>query len=94
MKPKKLNLREIHSLYILLRSCLPHKEEEYLIDEISRMIEMMESGDTLIQAIEIMYPKRKFNRNNAMELLLLFTRGLKEIEFFEYILFINGMKRG
>jgi hypothetical protein len=58
------------------------------------MIEMMESGDTLIQAIEIMYPKRKFNRNNAMELLLLFTRGLKEIEFFEYILFINGMKRG
>jgi hypothetical protein len=91
---KKLTLREIHSLYLLLRSSLPQKQETYLIDEIDKMIGMMESGETLIQAVEILYPKKKINKNNSIELLTLLVRGLKENEFFGYVEFINGIKRG
>lgn len=94
MKPKKLNIQEIHKLYLLLRSCLPQKEEMYLIDEIEKIVGMMESGETLIQAVEIMYPKNKINKENPLEILLLFIRGLKQNEFFEYAIFINGIKRG
>lgn len=94
MKPKKLNLHEIHKLYLLLRSCLPQKEELYLLDEVDKMVGMMESEETLIQAIEIMYPKKKISRNNPIELLFLFTQGLRQNEFFEYAIFINGIKRG
>lgn len=89
-----MTLQKIHQLYLLLRSCLPHKEEEYLIDEIEKMVGMMESGETLVQAVQLMYPKKKIDRNNPLELLLWFIRGLKENEFFEYASFINGIKRG
>ena len=89
-----MNLREIHKLYILLRSCLPQKEEPYLIDEIEKMVGMMESGETLIKAVELMYPKKKFDANNPLEVLLLFIQGLKQNEFFDYVNFINEIKRG
>lgn len=89
-----LTLREIHKLYLLLRSCLPEKEEAYLIDEIEKMVDRMESGETLIQAVEILYPKKKFNRENPLEILLLFIQGLKQNDFFDYVLFINKIKRG
>lgn len=94
MKPKNLNLQEIHQLYLLLRSCLPQKEELYLLNEIEKMVGMMESGETLIRAIEIMYPKKKIDLGNPLEILLLFIRGLKQNDFFEYAQFINGIKRG
>jgi hypothetical protein len=89
-----MNLQEIHKLYLLLRSCLPQKEEPYLIDEIEKMVGMMESGETLVQAVELMYPKKKIDKHNPLELLLLFTKGLKQSEFFDYVNFINGIKRG
>lgn len=94
MKPKKLNLHQIHRLYLLLRSCLPHKEEAYLIDEVEKMVGMMEDGDTLFRAVELMYPKIELDTRNPLEILLLFVQGLKQNEFFEYADFINGMKSG
>jgi len=92
MKPKKLTLREIHSLYLILRHALPEKEETYLIDEIEKMVGRMNSGRTLVRAIEIMYPKLNFNHNNPLELLFLLIKGLKQNDFFEYVAFINGIK--
>lgn len=94
MKPRKLTLREMHRLYLLLRDCLPEKEERYLIDEIGQMVERMKNGNTLIRAIDILYPSKKVDYGNPLELLLLFVRGLKQNEFFEYASFINGIKRG
>lgn len=94
MKPRKLTLREIHSLYLVLKDSLPEKEESYLIDEIQKMVGRMESGDVLLKALDIMYPKKKINQNNPLELLLLLIKGLKANEFFEYVQFINGIKRG
>lgn len=91
---KQLNLREIHKLYLLLRHCLPENEERYLIDEIEGMVDRMDSGDVLVQAIQIMFPKLKFNSGNPLELLLLFVKGLKQNSFFEYAVFINEIKRG
>ena len=94
MKPKKLTLREIHKLYLLLRHSLPEKEESYLIDEIERMVSMMEGGEVLVRSVQILYPRAKINKNNPLELLLLFIQGLKQNEFFDYVSFINGIKRG
>lgn len=90
-KPKKLTLREIHELYLLLRSCLPEKDETYLIDEIGRMISGMKNGETLIHAIEIMYPKKRLNKNNPMELLALFIHGLRQNDFFSYVQFVRDL---
>lgn len=67
---------------------MPHNEERYLVDEIEKMVGMMESGETLVQAVEIMYPK-KINRDNPLEILALFIKGLKQNEFFEYANFIK-----
>jgi hypothetical protein len=90
-KPKKLTLRQVHSLYLLLRSCLPEKEERYLIDEIGSMVGRMKSDGTLIRAVEIMYPKRNFDKKNPMELLALFIRGLNQNDFFSYVQFLRNM---
>lgn len=84
----------MHRLYLLLRDCLPEKEERYLIDEIEAMVGRMKNGNVLIRAIDIMYPKQKTDYGNPLELLLLFIRGLKQNDFFEYASFINGIKRG
>jgi hypothetical protein len=89
-----LNLRQIHKLYLLLKDCLPEKEEDYLIDEIESVIERMQSPNTLFRAIEIMHPKKEVDAGNPLELIFLFTQGLKQNEFFEYTHFINGIKRG
>jgi hypothetical protein len=94
MKPKKLNLHEIHRLYLLLRSCLPEKEEAYLIDEIEKMVGMMENGEVLLRSIEIMYPKVEIDTRNPLEILLLFTDGLKCNDFFEYVSLVREIKRG
>lgn len=94
MKPKKLNLHQIHKLYLLLRDCLPEKDEVYLIDEIEVMVSRMRNGTILFRAIEIMYPRLEIEANNPLEILSLFVKGLKQNEFFEYVGFINGIKRG
>ena len=91
---KKLTLREMHRLYLLLRDCLPEKEERYLVDEIEAMVGRMKRDRTLILAVEIMFPESKIDRNNPLELLILLIRGLKHNDFFEYVSFVNKLKDG
>lgn len=55
------------------------------------MVEKMESG-TLVRAVEILYPKKKFDKENPLQVLLLFIQGLKQNDFFDYALFINKIK--
>lgn len=93
MKPRKLTLREIHKLYLLLRHSLPEKEEQYLIDEIEAMVGRMKSGIALVKAVEIMYPNKDFNHNNPLEILLLFIKGMKQNEFFDYVVFVKNINR-
>lgn len=92
MKPKKLTLREIHKLYLLLRHSIPEKEEPYLLNEIEKMVNMMEGEQVLIKAVEILFPKLKVNKDNPFELLLLFIRGLKYNDFFDYASFVKGIR--
>lgn len=94
MKPKKLNIQEIHRLYLLLKDTLPEQEELYLIDEIEGMVGRMHSGRTLVKAVDIMYPRKELDVHNPLEMLLLFIQGLKENEFFYYAKFINGITSG
>lgn len=64
----------------------------YLIDEIEKMIDMMEGEEVLAKSLEILYPTNKIN--NPIEMILLFVRGLKENEFFDYVLFVDGIRNG
>lgn len=91
MKPKKLNLREIHSLYRLLEHSLPREEENYLIDEIDEMLSRIESS-ALMDSFDILY-KGNWRKKNDIELLILFIRGLRENDFFNYVTFIQGFKK-
>lgn len=84
----------MHKLYLLLRKYLPEKEEKYLIDEIEKMVGRMNSGVPISKSLDILYPNLNIDRNNPLEILLLFIRGLKQNSFFEYVEFINGIKRG
>lgn len=92
MKPKKLNLTEIHRLYLVLRHALPDKEEALLIDEIEKILQRAEPN-TMMRCLEIMYSKKP-NKSDPFNLLLLFIKGLQINDFFEYSNFINGLKRG
>lgn len=86
---KKLTLREIHALYLVLEHALPEKEEDYLIDQIDSLLSRAKEG-TIVRSLEIM--KIKTEKKSDIQLLILFIRGLKENNFFEYVEFIKGLK--
>lgn len=88
-KPKKLNLRQVHSLYLLLRHALPEEEERYLINEVEYILEHSKQG-TLRKAVEILYGKVPENLNGLMALDL-FTKGIIENNFFEYVHFVRNL---
>ena len=85
---KKLTLREIHSLYLILKDCLPAKEEDYLLDEIDKVLDAI-TPDALMKSMQIL--KRDFSNKQGIEILNLFIAGLKENNFFEYVHFIKGL---
>ena len=87
-KPKKLNLRQIHSLYLLLKPFLPPKEEKYLIDEVEKIVDRMNDA-IFLESLRIMYSKPV--KGNPVELLFYFIRGMKQNTFFEYVEFIQGL---
>lgn len=92
MKPRKLNLTEIHRLYKVLETSLPEKEEELLIDQIDEIVQRGDP-DLMERCIAIMYPKPP-KETDPFSLLLLFIKGLQDNNFFEYTNFITGLKRG
>lgn len=87
---KKLTLREIHALYLVLEHALPEKDEDYLIDQIDGLLNKAKAG-TIVKSLEIM--KVKTEKKSDLQLLLLFIRGLKENNFFEYAEFVKGLKK-
>lgn len=89
LKPKKLTLRQIHSLYLLLRHALPKKEEKYLIDQIQYILQHAEKG-TVRASLNIMYELR--SEPNPIQAITLFTKGLQENGFFDYVAFLKGLR--
>lgn len=87
-KKKKLNLREIHKLYILLKDSLPEKQEEYLMNEILYIMENI-SVEKFRDSINILYPKLK--TKNSLQIAQLFITGLSKNSFFEYVFFAKGL---
>lgn len=87
-KKKKLTLREIHKLYLLLKPCLPEKDEEYLIDEMEAILDKI-TPDIFTQSLRLL--KKDFSKKNGLEILTLFMSGLRENGFFEYVHFIRGL---
>lgn len=89
MKVRKLTLREIHKLYLLLVHTLPKKEEEYLVDEIDRILDKI-SPSEFMESLSILY-KQNLSKKNDIELFVLLIRGLRENKFFEYAHFIKSL---
>lgn len=88
MKPRKLNLRQIHELYLVVRHSLSENQEVYLIDELEGMFRRAEPG-MIWKALEIMY--KKPNPKNGLEATAMFVEGIKSSEFFAYVEFINSL---
>ncbi len=89
-KKKKLTLREIHQLYLLLKPCLPEKEEEYLVYEVITIMEKI-SPESFIESMKILHGN-KFNfKQNPGELALAFVGGLKKRDLFSYVHFIKSI---
>lgn len=88
-KPKKLSLREVHSLYLLLRHALPEKDEELLIDQTQYIFKHMRPG-TLLSSLKIMY-KTLPKDLNGITASTLFMRGMKENKFFGYTDFLRKL---
>lgn len=88
-KKKRLNLKEMHSLYLTLKDCLPEQEEKLLIDQLKKMLEKM-TPEMFIGAYRIMYGKapQKTSLHTSVE----FIQGLKECNFFEYISFLDKLR--
>lgn len=88
-KPKKLNLRQIHELYLVLQHALPKEDKELLVDETRYILQHARPG-TLLSALKIMYRSlpRKLNGITASTL---FMRGLQENNFFSYVDFLRSL---
>lgn len=89
MKPKKLNLKEIHRLYLVLKHALPEKEEVLLIDQVDEMLNKI-SPSEFMESLSILY-KQNPSKKNDIELFLFLIRGLRENNFFEYAHFVKGL---
>lgn len=88
MKPRKLNLRQIHNLYLTLRHALGEVEQTYLIDELEGIFRRAEPG-TIWKALEIMYSKP--NPKSGLEGTRMFVEGIKVNEFFSYVEFLKSL---
>lgn len=89
MKPRKLNLTEIHRLYLVLKNALPKDEEAFFIDQIEQIIQAGEP-ELMERCIEIMYPKPP-KESSPLDFLFLFIKGLQDNDFFEYAHFIKSL---
>jgi hypothetical protein len=87
-KKKKLTLREIHKLYLLLKNCLPEKEEEFLIDEIDVILDKA-TPEQLTESFKIL--KKDFSKKGGLEIVTLFIEGFRENNFFDYVHFVRGL---
>lgn len=88
MKPRKLNLTEIHRLYKVLEDSLPEKEEALLIDQLDKMLDKITPSE-FMESLSILY--KDTSKKNDIELFLFLVRGLKENAFFEYARFIKSL---
>lgn len=88
--PKKLNLTEIYSLYLLLGKGLG---KQYLLDEIIQMLKTL-PPENVKKSLHLMYDT--VSLDNPMMVGLMFVRGLKANKFFEFQMFmetINGRSK-
>lgn len=76
-------------LYQTLQSGLSEKSKEYLIDELDSMLRNLSSFQ-FNRSLELMYEKVDLSQN-PVELLLLFTRGIKKNNLFDFSDFIQRL---
>lgn len=89
IKPKKLTLQEMWSLYLMLKDSMSDKE--FLIDEVDDMLDKM-APDVFIKSLVIMYPKYDATKFLPVEHLTNFIAGLKSSRLFEFVKFIEAIR--
>lgn len=93
MKPKKLSLNEVWSLYKVLKKDKKYEQKEYLIDEIISIMEML-SQEEFLYSLEILYPKIIFEKYHPVELATLLVDGLDKNNFFAFEDLMKGLNNG
>jgi hypothetical protein len=88
---KRTNLREIHKLYFLLKDALPEKEEEYLVNEVIKIMEKIDP----VNFKKVMYVLRgdRFDFKNPGKIAFMFVEGIKKVSFFSYVAFMKSISK-
>lgn len=90
LKPKHLNFDEMWKLYKILKPSLPNKNEKYLIDEVSKIMQNINNA-TFKDSLLFIYGYGFQTNRVPAEFLVLFIRGLKENDFFTFFDFIQSL---
>lgn len=77
-------------LYKTIQSGLPKTQEVYIIKEITTILKNINKQEFL-SALSLLYKIESFEKFNPLQMALMFTRGLSENKFFEFVLVVKRM---
>ena len=91
LSPKRLSFDEMWKLYNLLKQGVSGKQKEYLIDELSDLLEKI-SQENYLKSLSLMYnDKIEYAKLLPIDSILLFVDGLNFNKFFDFCNVIQGI---
>lgn len=92
-RPVRLSLIQMFEFYSALKPGLPEQDEELLVDEIDRILDKLPKANFLT-VMRLLYPNTDFSSRNAVEILIMFIRGIKTNNLFLFHEFMQGLNNG
>jgi hypothetical protein len=94
LSPKHLSFDEMWKLYKLLEDGVSGKQKEYLIDEVSRVMEKI-TQENYLKSLSILYDNQiEYRRLDAIDSIILFIDGLNFNKFFDFCSFVGNITNG
>lgn len=90
---QNLSIREIHKLYLTLKSGLPKKDEPYLLHEAIQVLQGI-STEQFKDSLRILHGNKFDSPKNPIDVAVQFIDGLKKSQFFAYHQFLSGLLNG
>lgn len=92
LSPKRLSFREMWKLYQYLKLGLD-TEQEFLIDEISYILEHVTKEDYLLSLSLLYDDKIEYAKLGSVDSIIMFMDGLESNNFFDFCTAIRGIAR-
>ena len=89
LKPKRLSLVEMLELYNLLKDGVG-ENNNYLVDEVFEMLEKI-TNQKFILSLQLLYKDFSSINKTPVEVALMFVKGLKTNNFFQFVDFVKAL---